>query len=87
MFEESQRGHLSCSCSGKCGLVGWNIAGSCIFKLRPKEPELLTLCTLQNVLEGVNRKDRFLGDLVSWVFDPEENPIEFQRANELSIQE
>jgi len=27
---ESQRGHLSCSCSGKWGFKGWNNAGSCI---------------------------------------------------------
>jgi hypothetical protein len=28
---DSQRGHLSCSCSGKFGFMGWNVVGSCIF--------------------------------------------------------
>lgn len=32
MFEESQRGHLSCSCSGNWGFMGWNVVGSCIFE-------------------------------------------------------
>jgi hypothetical protein len=30
VFAEPQRGHLSCSCSGKLGFMGWNVAGSCI---------------------------------------------------------
>jgi hypothetical protein len=48
VFAKPQRGHLSCSCYGKLGFMGWNVAGSCIltfyvanqYKSKKKEASL-----------------------------------------------